>query len=108
MPQGNGFGSLDSIHHSLWLSEKNVHVSKTKEICSFRKQSLETSHQGRVSILSDQIVNATNQKIRRMREAQLNNTQAEYERKIIELRDAESYSDIYARPVVFGVLRVEG
>ncbi len=101
------FGGLDSIHHALWLKEKDKHVELTKEICGFRKQSLETSHQGRVSIISDQIVNATNDKIRRMREAQLNNTNADYDRKIKELRDAESLSDIHARPVVFGVVRVE-
>lgn len=107
LPQDDDFDDLDTIHHSLWLSEKDQHIEKTQEICRFRQQSLETSHRGRVSIISEQIASATNEKIRRMKESQLNNTEADYDRKVRGLKEAESYSDIYARPVVFGVIKVE-
>ena len=43
-----------------------------------------------------------------MKQAQLNNTQVDFNRKIAELQKAETVSDIYARPVVFGVVKVEG
>lgn len=108
LPTNEAFESLDEFHHELWKQEKTAHDVKTKDICAFRRESLETSHQGRVNIISDQLANATNDKIRRMKQAQLNNTQAEFERKIEELQKAETISDIYARPVVFGVIKVEG
>ena len=108
LPVNEAFESLDEFHHELWKQEKTAHDVKTKDICAFRRESLETSHQGRVNIISDQLAGATNDKIRRMKQAQLNNTQAEFERKIEELQKAETISDIYARPVVFGVIKVEG
>jgi len=108
LPADDAFENLDKFHHELWQKEKTAHDIKTKEICSFRRESLETSHRGRVNIISDQIANATNDKIRRMKQAQLNNTQADFGRKIEELKKAETVSDIYARPVVFGVIKVEG
>lgn len=108
LPEMNVFENLDKLHHELWGKEKLSHDKKTKEICAYRRASLETSHRGRVSLISNQIGNATNDKIRKMKQAQLNNTQAEFNRKKEELEKAESVSDIYARPVVFGVVKVIG
>lgn len=108
LPEIDVFKDLDKFHHKLWEDEKLSHDKKTKEICAYRRESLETSHRGRVSIISDQIGNATNDKIRKMKQAQLNNTQAEFDRKMGELEKAESVSDIYARPVVFGIVKVMG
>lgn len=108
LPTKDVFENLDKLHHELWKNEKFSHDKKTKEICAYRRESLETSHRGRVSVVSDQIGNATNDKIYKMKQAQLNNTEAEFNRKMEELEKAESVSDIYARPVVFGVIKVEG
>lgn len=99
--------ALDQVHHSLWVQEKTVHQVGTAEVVRFRQESLETSHRGRLNVLEEQIANATNAKIRRMKEAQLNNVQADYERKRVELESAQSAADIHARPVVFGTLVVE-
>lgn len=108
LPSKEIFENLDRLHHELWKKEKLSHDRKTKEICAYRRESLEISNRGRFSIISDQIGKATNDKIRKMKQAQLNNTQAEFDRKIDELEKAESVSDIYARPVVFGIVKVVG
>ena len=108
LPEIDIFENLDKFHHELWEEEKLSHDKKTKEICAYRRESLKTSHRGRVRIISDQIENATNDKIRKMKQAQLNNTQSEFDRKMGELEKAESVSDIYARPVVFGIVKVVG
>ena len=108
LPPDDTFENLDKLHHNLWKNEKITHDQKTKEICAYRRESLETSHRGRINIISEQIENATNDKIRKMKQAQLNNTQVDFNRKIGELQKAETVSDIYARPVVFGVVKVEG
>ncbi|VGO17570.1 RNA polymerase-associated protein RapA [Pontiella desulfatans] len=99
--------SIDKVHHRLWEQEKAEHQAKTAEMVRFRQESLETSHRGRINVIEKQIDNATNAKIRKMKEAQLNNVQADYERKRAELQSAESAADIHARPVVFGTLVVE-
>jgi len=100
--------SIDNVHHGLWSKEKAVHQSKTAEMVHFRQESLEISHRGRINVIEKQIENATNEKIRKMKQAQLNNVQADYERKRVELQSAQSAADIHARPVVFGTLIVEG
>ena len=107
LPEESAFERLDTKHHGLWSREKEEHSRKTKEISSFQRVSLETSHHARQSVLDEQLYNATNEKIRRMRQAQLNNNQIDFDRKIEELDNAEKTADIHARPVVFGVLRVE-
>ncbi len=108
IPEDISFDHLDKIHHRLWDKEKNLHKTKTKEICDFRRESLKISYQGRQNVLSEQLANATDKKIIRMKQAQLRNIQAEFDRKISELDTAESLADIHARPVVFGLIRVEG
>jgi len=97
---------LDQIHHCIWEDAVSEHAAKTREICSFRKESLETSHRARVHAIADQLERATNEKIRRMKEAQIQNAQTEYERKLSQLDEAAQTADIHARPVLFGVLRV--
>lgn len=108
LPDENAFRELDRIHHELWNTEKEKHHSRTREISSFQRVSLETSHQGRQSVIAEQLDNSSNEKIRRMKQAQLDNNQADFERKMAALNAAETGADIHARPVVFGVLRVEG
>jgi len=98
---------LDRVHHGLWEFEKNVHQSKTEETVRFKMESLEISHSGRGNVIRNQIENATNDKIRKMKQAQLNNIQADYEQKRSELEAASFAADIHARPAVFGTVIVE-
>ena len=98
---------LDRVHHGLWEGEKAIHQSKTEEMVRFRMESLEISHAGRCNVISEQIEMASNEKIRKMKQAQFNNIQMEYDRKLAELKAAQSAADIHARPVVFGTLMVE-
>ena len=99
--------SLDQVHHGLWERAKMAHHSKTGEMVRFRTESLETSQRGRTNVIHEQIATASNDKIRTMKNAQLNNIQREYERKLAELQAAHAAADIHARPVVFGSLIVE-
>ena len=108
MPSESDFRVLDKIHHGLWQQEKEAHQKQTKEICSYRFESLQTSNRGRVNVVTDQLTSATNDKIRKMRQAQLNNIQNEYERDLAEIKKAEDGADIHSRPIVFGVLKVRG
>jgi len=99
--------ALDQVHHELWAHEKTMHQSKTAEMVRFRKESLETSQRGRENIINEKITNATNDKIRTMKQAEINNIQREYNRKLAGLGTALTAADIHARPVVFGKLIVE-
>jgi ATP-dependent helicase HepA len=97
---------LDRVHHSLWEAAKVTHQDKTAEMVNFRRESLTTSHTGRVNVLRGQIAAAMNDKIHKMKQAQMNNIESEYLHKLAELNTAHEVADIHARPVVFGMLVV--
>ena len=97
---------LDKHHYVLWSKEKELHQKRTQEICSYKLESLKTSHRGRLNVVEDQLASATNEKIQRMRRAQRDNIQADFDREIDELKMAETRADIYPRPVVFGLLKI--
>lgn len=102
------FASLNKIHHALWESEKEIHQQKEQKTCAFRRESMDTSHRGRMNVLHEQLDNSTNDKIRRMKQAQIANAIRDYEQQKARIEDAENSFDIHARAIVFGVLRVEG
>lgn len=49
------FKSLDKTHHTLWDARKAEHKARTQAMCAYRRESLKTSHNGRVSLLNKQI-----------------------------------------------------
>ena len=98
---------LDKHHYVLWSKEKELHQKRTQEICSYRLESLKTSHRGRLNVVEDQLASATNEKIQRMRRAQRDNIQADFDREIADLKKAETGADIHSRPVVFGHLKID-
>lgn len=94
---------LDRLHHARWEAEKARHIEKTIQIARYRIESLDASHRSRLSVLQGQLNAATNDKIRKMKQAQLDNADAGYNRKRAALEAARTAADIHARPVVFGV-----
>lgn len=100
------FFNLDKEHHKLWDIKKKSHAAQTHEMCAYRHESLKTSHAGRISILTRQLEKANNDNIRRMKQAQISNVQADFEKKMKLIEISENSTDIHARPVVFGILRV--
>ena len=58
-------------------------------------------------MLKDQLEQATDEKIRRMRQAQISAAEADYARRIQELDIAAERADITAQPVAYGVLHIE-
>jgi len=57
-------------------------------------------------MLEDRLAQATNEKIRRMRQGQLSNAEADYHRRLAELDEAVKKADLNAEPVAYGVVIV--
>ena len=97
---------LDRRHHAVWSAERANHVGENRELLQHRLQSLNVSHEARCRLLEEQVDRATNDRIRRMKEAELARAKIDYERRAGELEKAANSADIHAMPVVFGVLIV--
>lgn len=100
--------ALEEVHSALWREALEEHKMRTKKVCGYRRESLRTSHNNRARVLDRQLAGATDEKIRRMRGAERARVQADFERRIDELNQNEAKADIHAKPLVFGVVLVEG
>lgn len=99
--------TLDAQHHELWSEARAQHQQHTQELVAYRKESLSTSHQARLALLQDQLEQAGNENIQRMRRSQIETAEADYERRIQELDRAMERADIITEPVAYGVLTIE-
>jgi hypothetical protein len=99
---------LDAQHYSLWNDARDRQRQKTQELAEYRRESLSTSHRARIALLEEQLNQATNEKIQKMRRSQIAAAEADYTRRIQELDIALERADIVAGPVAYGVLHISG
>jgi len=99
---------LDAQHHRLWSEARTNHQRRTQELAEYRRESLATSHRARISLLEEQLRQATNEKIQKMRRSQIAAAEADYARRIQELDIAIERAEVTAGPVACGVIQVDG
>lgn len=98
------FDDLDGLHHAKWMAAQADHIAKNQELAEYRVQSLTVSHRARVRALDEQLAKATNEKIRVMKQSELSRADADFDRRITELREAGNTGDIRTTPVLFGTV----
>ena len=97
---------LDERHHDKWRTARANHMTENRDLVQHRQQSLRVSHLARCKLLEDQIDNATNEKIRRMKEGELSRANYGYERRVGELQSLADSADIHTTLVVEGSLQI--
>ena len=97
---------IDRRHHRRWNAARANHVAENEELAQHRLQSLKVSHRARCNLVEDQINRATNDRIRRMKEAELARAGYDYARRVADLEKAAKKADIHATQVVSGLLCV--
>jgi len=107
-PEPSVWDELDAHHYKLWSEAREKHQRRTQELAQYRHESLTTSHRARIALLKDQFNQATDEKIRRMRQSQIDSAEADYARRIQELDIAMERADVTAGPVAYGVIQVDG
>ncbi|WP_164939701.1 DEAD/DEAH box helicase [Bradyrhizobium zhanjiangense] len=99
--------ALDSWHHELWQAKRMTHIAETSEIARFRRDSLSASHRARMAVLEEQLALANEERIRRMRSAQISRALADFNEALAHLERDEVRADILARRVAAGIIEVE-
>ena len=97
---------LDFRHHEMWRDSRASHMAENRDLVQHRVQSLKFSHLARCRLLDDQINSATNDKIRRMKEAELARANQDYERRIEEMERLAESADIHVTMVLEGLLEI--
>lgn len=98
---------LEAIHYRVWMSSRGEHIESATRSAEVRLASLKASHQARVALLEEQRDQATDARIRRMKEGQLEAANRDYERRRSDLERVAGQAEIVAEAAVLGVLYVE-
>lgn len=101
-----GLDELDAQHHELWSEAREEHQQRTQELAAYRRESLSTSHRARIALLEEQLKQASDEKLQRMRRSQIEAAEADYKRRIQDLNSAMERADVVAEPVAYGVMHV--
>ena len=98
---------LEAQHYQQWSAARAEHQQRTQELAAYRRESLSTSHKARIGLLNEQLGQANDEKIQRMRQSQIDSAEADYARRVEELNKAIERADVVHEPVAYGVLIVE-
>jgi hypothetical protein len=99
--------ALETHHYRLWLDQRAAHIEQVTQTTQARLASLDTTHAARLALLEEQRDDASDARIRRMKESQIESARRDYERRADELRMAPGQADVIAEAVAFGVVMVE-
>uniref|UniRef100_I5AWT9 DNA/RNA helicase, superfamily II, SNF2 family n=1 Tax=Eubacterium cellulosolvens (strain ATCC 43171 / JCM 9499 / 6) TaxID=633697 RepID=I5AWT9_EUBC6 len=99
--------SMDRIHYENWQTAKDEYREFVKDDCNFRVEQLRQNTTKREIIIKGQIANATDERIRRMRNAQLEKLRRHYEEQKEIWENTVNKADIHTKLLVKGLLHVE-
>ena len=103
----SSWDEMDRLHYKKWQEQKSVYVDMVKEDCSYREEQLRLTTLKREHALRAQLSSVCDEKIKRMRRAQLDRLAIDYKHKKAELADVIQKADIHSELLVKGVLHVE-
>jgi ERCC4-related helicase len=100
-------GWLEANHYRIWMSRRSEHIESVTQSAVIKMASLTASHRARVALLEEQRDQATDSRIRRMKEGQLDSANRDFERRSAGLKHVASQAEIIVELAVVGVLCVE-
>lgn len=98
---------IEDIQHRMWEIELQQHKQYTHDLITYKLGTLTTSHQSRISFITEQIRKASNPKIRIMRDAELRNATNDFEIRKSKLQETYEKADIVVSKLSYGILFVE-
>jgi len=97
---------LENLHVQKWINAQEKHKRDIQTTLSFRLESLANNYRNRIRSYEQQIRDAVDDNIRRMRQGELENTQEEYERRIEKIKETAAHAEIYTSLMVNGVITI--
>lgn len=96
--------SLEVLHHQEWKEERGRHRKDMKRMVEQKLDHLNASHRARIAALTQALASVSDERIRRMRRAQIDGAESDFERRRQEIESSGSRGDILARLLVVGVV----
>jgi len=100
-------GRLEATHYRVWMSRRCEHIESVTRSAEARLASLTATHRARITLLEDQRDQNSDARIRRMKDAQLEAAQRDFERRCSELTRVAGQAEIVAEVAVLGIVNVK-
>lgn len=100
------WSNLEDIHVNQWAVARDKHKQDVQTTISFKLESLANTHRNRIRALEQQIRDAFEVNIKRMRQSELETVEESYARKVAEIKDIGNRADIYTTLLVNGVITI--
>ncbi|MEW4453060.1 helicase-related protein [Bremerella sp. JC817] len=97
---------LESRHYELWKEALSGYRKRILDLARFKEESLNASHKGRIAMLEDRLASSTEEKIRRMRQAEIDRAVREYNERLAELRRSSEQADITTERIMVGTIEI--
>ncbi len=98
---------LEAMHYRLWMSSRCEHIESVTRSAEVRLASLQASHDARLALLEEQRDQASDTRIRRMKEGQIDAANRDYERRRSDLQRVAAQAEIVTEPAVIGVIYIK-
>jgi ATP-dependent helicase HepA len=98
---------LEAVHYRKWIGGRGEHIEAVTQSAAVKLASLTASHEARVALLEEQREQATDGRIRRMKEGQIDAANRDCDRRRAALQDVAAKAEIVTEAAVLGVLLVK-
>ena len=99
--------ALEAKHISMWTKERHECIEDANLSASYKLGSLESNFKHRKRGLEQQIKEAYDENIIRMKQSELENATERYEAKVASIKQQIAQSDIHTTLIANGVIRIE-
>ena len=107
-PHLTSYDELEQLHFAIWKAQKEKYLAESQQIIRFKLESLVSSQQGQVRAIQNQLSKTTNERIRVMRQGQLERLEQSFKDKQVSLQTEIDRCDIISTKLATGILHVEG
>lgn len=99
--------ALEDMHVQMWLAAREAHKRDVNTTVTFKLESLANTQRNRIRSLEQQVRDALDESIKRMRQSELENVQEQYEHKVLAIKQSADRAEIYTTLLVNGVITIE-
>ena len=102
------WSDIENRHVSMWLDAREKHKTDIKALEAFKLESIANTFRNRIRSLEQQIKDAYDENIKRMRQGELETVREKYSRKITEIKGIADKADVLTSLLVNGVITIMG
>lgn len=99
---------LENKHFAIWKSAKEQYLIESEQSIRFKMSSLVSSQQGQIHAIQNILAKATDERIIKMKKAQLERLEQSFNEKQEKLKAEIDKCDVISAKLAVGVLHVEG